>query len=211
MAIWETKGQGWRVILTQWMKASDILTSAWSPFCSAATQKGTGIERLIMAALSNRAGNYIFALWFLSFSSFFSLPNLSGRRLDVYHTLAPGVALVWIYNAGLKCAARGLLEIHDAKMTQKNHHLRTIAQLCRAISSQVRHVSTIWKKNLLSSTEVLLINKFFPIVDMCLSCDDTAPQSCAMVPRRLFLCHFCVLYFQRAACSTFQTCILNSH
>jgi len=28
----------------------------------------------------------------------------------------------------------------------KNHHLRTIVQLCRAISSQVRHVSTIRKK-----------------------------------------------------------------
>jgi len=26
-----------------------------------------------------------------------------------------------------------------------------------------------------------------------------------------FLRHFCVLYFQRAACSTFQTCTLNSH
>ena len=26
-----------------------------------------------------------------------------------------------------------------------------------------------------------------------------------------FLHHFCVLYFQPAACSTFQTCILNSH
>jgi len=26
-----------------------------------------------------------------------------------------------------------------------------------------------------------------------------------------FLRHFCVLYFQHAACSTFQTCILNSH
>jgi len=26
-----------------------------------------------------------------------------------------------------------------------------------------------------------------------------------------FVHHFCVLYFQRAACSTFQTCILNSH
>jgi len=35
-----------------------------------------------------------------------------------------------------------------------------------------------------------------------------ARQSCPMVPRWRF---FCVLYFQRAACSTFQTCILNSH
>jgi len=31
--------------------------------------------------------------------------------------------------------------------------------------------------------EVLLLNKFFPIVDTCLSCEDTARQSCAMVPR----------------------------
>ena len=33
---------------------------------------------------------------------------------------------------------------------EKNRHLRTIAQLCRAISPQLRHVSTIGK-NLLSS------------------------------------------------------------
>ena len=36
---------------------------------------------------------YIFILWFLLFS-FFSLPNLSGQRLDVYHTSTHGVALV---------------------------------------------------------------------------------------------------------------------
>jgi len=30
--------------------------------------------------------------------------------------------------------------------------------------------------------EVLLLNKFFPIVDICLSCEDMARQSCAMVP-----------------------------
>ena len=52
-----------------------------------------------MAALCNRAGHYIFALWFLSsifYLSifFFSSPNLSGRRLDVYHTLTHGMALV---------------------------------------------------------------------------------------------------------------------
>ena len=31
--------------------------------------------------------------------------------------------------------------------------------------------------------EVLLFNKFFPIVDMCLSCEDIDQQSCATVPR----------------------------
>jgi len=57
--------------------------------------------------------------------------------------------------------------------------------------------------------EVLLFNKFFfTIVDTRLSSEDIARQSCAMVPKWRF---FCVLYFQRAACSTFQTCILNSH
>jgi len=56
-------------------------------------------NHLIMVALCNRADHYIFMLWFVLlsfFSSFFSSPNLSGRRLDVYHTLAHGVALVRI-------------------------------------------------------------------------------------------------------------------
>ena len=50
-----------------------------------------------MATVWNRAGHYIFMLWFLSsIFYFFSLPNLSGRRLDVYHTSTHGVALVQI-------------------------------------------------------------------------------------------------------------------
>jgi len=32
-----------------------------------------------------------------------------------------------------------------------------------------------------------MFNKFFPIVDMCLSCEDMARRSCAMVPRWRFL------------------------
>jgi len=53
---------------------------------------------LFMVALCNRADHYIFIL-FLSFFLLlllllFSSPNLSGRRLDVYHTFAHGVALV---------------------------------------------------------------------------------------------------------------------
>jgi len=32
--------------------------------------------------------------------------------------------------------------------------------------------------------EILLLNKFFfPIVDICLSCEDIARQNCGMVPR----------------------------
>ena len=34
------------------------------------------------------------------------------------------------------------------------------------------------------------LTRFFPIVDMCLSCEDMARQSCAMVPRWGFLATF---------------------
>jgi len=56
---------------------------------------------MFMAALCNR-GHYIFALWFLSiylsilFYLLLSSLNLSGRRLDVYHTSTHRVALVRI-------------------------------------------------------------------------------------------------------------------
>jgi len=49
---------------------------------------------MVALCIGNRADHYIFILWFLLFSFFFSLPNLSGRRLDVYHTSTHGVALV---------------------------------------------------------------------------------------------------------------------
>ena len=38
--------------------------------------------------------------------------------------------------------------------------------------------------------EILLLNNFFPTVDVCLSCEDIARQSCAIVPRWRFLATF---------------------
>jgi len=46
-----------------------------------------------------------------------------------------------VQNAGLKCTARGSLQMQDAKTRRQG----TIAQLCRAISSQLRHISIIGK------------------------------------------------------------------
>ena len=43
----------------------------------------SAVLHIIMVALCNRADHYIFILFLLLFSS----PNLSGRRLDVYHTV----------------------------------------------------------------------------------------------------------------------------
>jgi len=55
------------------------------------------IVSFVIVALLNRTGHYIFILSFVLFLSiFFSSPNLSGRRLDVYHTCTHGVALVRI-------------------------------------------------------------------------------------------------------------------
>jgi len=88
--------------------------------------------------------------FFLSSSIFFySSPNLSSRRLDVYHTST------WCGpSANLECRSEmcctRLAGNTGRKNDAKTRHLRTIAQLCRAIFSQLRHVSTIGK-NLLSS------------------------------------------------------------
>jgi len=38
--------------------------------------------------------------------------------------------------------------------------------------------------------DISLLNRFFPIIDTCLSCEDIARQSCAMVPRWWFLATF---------------------
>jgi len=81
----------------------------------------------------------------------FSSSNLSRRRLDVYHTSTHGVDLVQIYDSCLKRAARGLLKMQDPKITKKFAILCTIAQLWRAVSSQLRHILTIGK-NLVNSS-----------------------------------------------------------
>ena len=57
--------------------------------------------------------------FFFLLLSFFSSPNHSRRRLDVCHTSTHGVALVRIYDAGLKRAACSSLKIQDAKKSPK--------------------------------------------------------------------------------------------
>jgi len=100
-----------------------------------------------MVALWNRETIYIFMLFLLLSSFFFSSPNLRGRRLDVYHTLAHGVALVRIQNAGLKCAAPGSLQIQDAKKSPSRHHRTTLLGHIFATKACIDNR----KKNLLST------------------------------------------------------------
>jgi len=59
---------------------------------------GCNLCPIVMVALYGIGLTIIFLPcgFFLSIFLFFSSPNLSGRRLDVYHTSAHGVALVRI-------------------------------------------------------------------------------------------------------------------
>ena len=104
-----------------------------------------------MAALHSRCRHYIFAqfLFFLSFFPFFfSSPNLSGHRLDVYHTSTHGVVLMRVFTMQVWNVLHGSLKVQDAAI---RHLCTVVQQLCRAVSSQLRHISTVAKKMLNSN------------------------------------------------------------
>jgi len=81
---------------------------------------------------------YLLSIFFLS------SPNLSGCTLDVYHTSTHGVAFNLECRSEMCCTQ--LAENTGRKKVAKNRHLGTIAQLCWAISSKLRHILTIGKK-----------------------------------------------------------------
>jgi len=56
-----------------------------------------------------------------------------------------------------------------------------VPQTRQSISAPSGPKFTIWRGRV---EEVLLFNKFFPIIDACFNCEDIARQSCAMVRRR---------------------------
>ena len=94
---------------------------------------------VIVAALCNRAGHYIFALWFLSSSSstffyfffFFSSPNLSGRRLDVYHTSTHGLSENLECTSEMFCNCTRLGENTGCKKSPFGHHCTTVGLYLR--------------------------------------------------------------------------------
>ena len=87
------------------MCATQVLPMRVGPCCNLLTGKKEGKkeerrkkqDENFYGRLCNRADHIYFhpVSFFFLFSSFFiSSPNLSGRRLDVYHTSTHGVALV---------------------------------------------------------------------------------------------------------------------
>ena len=102
------------------------------------------------AALWNRAGHHILGLWFPSIRPsiffFFPSPNLSSHRLDVCRTCTHGVKFrMQVWNVLHEARWKYRTQKKSPKLPSGHH--RTTWQ---AISSQLRHVSTI-QKNLLNS------------------------------------------------------------
>ena len=71
-----------------------------------------------------------------------------------------------------------------------------VPQTCQQISAASGPKFTILWRHV---GETLLFKRFFPIVDMCLSCEGIARQICAMITRWRIFGDFWVLHFQRAA------------
>jgi len=105
-------------------------------------------QGLVMAALHSRCEHHIFDLLVSSFlESFF--PRLFSAVAYWMSTIR-GVCVMRSINFLLTYLLTyyhtSTHENTGSKKSPKIRHLRTIAQLCRAISSQLRHVSTIGKK-----------------------------------------------------------------
>jgi len=52
--------------------------------------------------------------------------------------------------------------------------------------------------------EILLLNEFFSVVDMCLSCEDIADKVDRWCADGEFLAIFCVLYFSEPRAARFR-------
>ena len=84
-------------------------------------------------------------------------------------------------------AAHYYMPCSNAAKTRNQLKFGGVSQTNEMISAAIGQSSPCCGGHL---EDILLLNKFFPIVDTCLSCEDIARQSCAMVPIWRFLATF---------------------
>ena len=101
-----------------------------------------------------------------------ALPNIGGALCSTPQSLAD---------------AHYQMPCSDAAKTRKLLKFAGVPQTTGSISA-----ASLPKFTILCGyvEDVLLLNRFFPIVDMCLNCEDIARHSCAMVHRWRFLASF---------------------
>ena len=93
-----------------------------------------------------------------------------------------------LFNAA-KSGWRPILECHAVMLPRRE--TRWNLQGCPKLPDRSqplvgRKFTIMWER----VEEILLLNKFFPIVDICLSCEDIARQTCARVHRWRFFHDF---------------------
>jgi len=97
----------------------------------------------------------------------------------------------------------------NAAKTRNPLKLAGVPQTNETISAASRTKFTILCGHL---EEILMLNKFFSDCRYVPWLRTYSPTKlCDGAQMAIFGDFFCVLYLQQAACSTFQTCILNSH
>ena len=101
-----------------------------------------------------------------------ALPNIGGALCSTPQSLAD---------------AHYYTPCSNAAKTQNPSKLPGVPQTNEMISAASGPKFTILWEHV---EKILLLNSFFPIVDICLNCEDIARQSCAMVPRLRFLATF---------------------
>jgi len=120
-----------------------FLVNSKMEWCTSVQHFTTNSMIIYYGCPMDRAGHYIFALWFLSFFYLF-FRRLISAAADRMSTILPH--MVWPLCEFRMQVWNVLHTVCWKYRTQKNRHFGTIAQLCRAISSELRHVSTIGKK-----------------------------------------------------------------
>ena len=88
-----------------------------------------------------------------------------------------------LFNAAVWLTSTARVPCSNAAKTRNPLKFAGVPQTRQQISAVSRPKFTILSGHV---EEVLLFNKFFPIVDTCLSCEYIARQSCAMVPKWRF-------------------------
>jgi len=122
-----------------------------------------------------------------------ALPNIGGTLYSMLQSLA---------------GAHYYMLCSNAAKTRKPLKVSGVPQTPERISAASRPKFTILCGHV---EQILLLNKFFPIVDTCLSCEDIARQICGMVPRWPFFASFLRPVFSASRAQHVSDLHSNSH
>jgi len=197
---------------------ADFCSAVWFQFCCAPRQNVLDDRKHILSCFSLTFLIFSYFRFQPAFTALYVCQPFTKHCIVLTHTLQQTIIRMWanaqcdgrpLFNAAVWLTPTTRMPCNNAGKKQNPLKLPGVPKFPNWSQPLVGQSSPycgedIWKR-------YSYLTSFFPIFDMCLSFKDMARQSCAMVRRWWFLAIFCVLHFKRAACSTFQTCILNSH